>query len=76
MEYVHISVKMLPTFPLAVGVCGKGVIYWSNNLIHALYIGNPRVEFGIDEKDPLHNLPVCFTPTGQHLILVRWIQVQ
>lgn len=70
------SIQMWLTFPLAIGVCGKVVVNWSNNLIHALYVGYPRVEFGIDKEDPLHHLPMCFTPTWQHLIFVRWIQVQ
>lgn len=67
---------MQPTFPLAVGVRGKSVVDWPNDLIHALDISDPRVEFGIDEEDPLHHLPVCLAPIGQHLILVGWIQVE
>lgn len=69
-------IQVLPTFPHAVRVCGKGVVNWPNNLIHSLHVGDPGVEFGVDEEDPLHHLPVCFTPTGQHLIFVGWIQVQ
>lgn len=64
------------TFPLAVRVCRKGVVNRPHNLIHALHVGDPGVEFGVDEEDPLDHLPVRLTPTRQHLVFIRWIQVQ
>lgn len=59
------------TFPLAVGVGGKGIIEGPHDLIHALYISNARVELGIDEQDALHHLPVGLAAIGQHLILIQ-----
>lgn len=65
-----------PTFPLAVRVRGKRVVNRPDDLVHALHVGDPGVEFGVDEEDTLHHLPVCLGPIGQHLVLIRWVQVQ
>ena len=66
----------VPTFPFIIWVCGKSIIDWPDNLIHALNVSDARVEFGVDEEDALNHLPVCFTAIGQHLILIGWIEVQ
>lgn len=59
------------TFPLAVGVSGKGIVEGSHDLIHALHVSDARVELGIDEQDALHHLPVGLTAAGQHLVLIQ-----
>lgn len=65
-----------PTFPLTVWVRGKRVVNGSYDLVHALHVGYARVEFGVDEQDALHHLPVRLPPTGQHLVFIGGIQVE
>lgn len=59
------------TFPLAVGVSGKGIVEGPHDLIHALHVSDARVELGIDEQDTLHHLPMGLAAVGQHLILIQ-----
>lgn len=59
------------TFPLAVGVSGKGIVEGPHDFIHALHVSNARVELGVDEQDPLHHLPVGLAAVGQHLVLIE-----
>lgn len=58
------------TFPLAVGVRSKGVVDRPDDLIHALDVRYPRVQFGVDKENPFHHLPVRFTSTGHHLVFI------
>lgn len=64
-----------PTFPLVVGVGGKGVVDRAHHLVHALHVGDARVELSVDEQDALHHLPVGLAAIGQHLVLVGRVQV-
>lgn len=64
------------TFPLAVGVGGEGVVDGPHQLVHALHVGQTRVQLGVDEEDPLHHLPVGLAARRQNLVLVRRVQVQ
>lgn len=64
------------TFPLAAGVGGEGVVDGAHDLVHALDVGDPRVELGVDEEDPLHHLPVSLAAVRENLVLVGRIQVQ
>lgn len=68
--------EFLLTFPFPIRVCGKGVVDGPHNLIHALHVGDAGVELGVDEQDALHHLPVSLTAVGQHLVLIRGVQVE
>lgn len=59
------------TFPFAVRVCSKGVVKRPHDFIHALDIGYPGVQLGIDEQDPLHHFPVSFAAIGQNFVLAQ-----
>lgn len=63
------------TLPLAVGVCGEGVVNGTHDLVHALHVSDARVEFGVDEENPFNHFPVRFTAVREHLVLVGGIQV-
>lgn len=65
------AAKGQSTFPFTVGIRGKGVVEGPHDLVHALHVGNARVELGIDEQDALHHLPVGLTAIGQHLVLIQ-----
>lgn len=46
------------TSEVYVWVIGKGVIYRTDDFIHALNVGLAWVEFGVDKQDSFHHLPV------------------
>lgn len=64
------------TFPVCVGVGGEGVVNGPDDLVHALHVGDARVQLGVDEQDSLHHLPVRLAAVRQNLVLVGRIQVQ
>lgn len=67
---------LLFTFPLRVWVGSEGVVNRPDDLVHALYVGDARVQLGVDEQDSLHHLPVRLAAVRQNLVLVGWVQVQ
>ena len=51
-----VSLGVLP--PLPGGVRGQHVVDWPDDLIHPLDVALARVELGVEEEDPLDDLPV------------------
>ena len=51
-----VGLGVLP--PLPGGVRGQHVVDWPDDLIHPLNVALTRIELGIEEEDPLDDLPV------------------
>ena len=52
------AVGLCMWLPLARGVRGQHIVDRSDDLIHPLDVTLTRVEFGVQEQDPLDDLPV------------------